>query len=49
MQLDVGIEPPFRFAYIKYIDKESDMVNKIHRCPDKTEIKAIITQLPIIL
>ncbi len=30
MQLDVGSEPPFRFAYIKCIDKHLDMVNKSH-------------------
>ncbi len=38
MQLDVGSEPPFRFARIKYIDKQPDMVNKIHHCLDKAEI-----------
>ncbi len=27
MQLDVSSEPPFRFAYMKCIDKQPDMVN----------------------
>ena len=25
MQLDVGIEPTFRFTYMKYIDKQKDI------------------------
>ncbi len=30
MQLDVGSEPPFGFACIKYIDKEIDGHTKTH-------------------